>query len=490
MNLYVILAIIFFIATIAGLWGMFEKAGVPGWKILIPFYNFYVWLKIIDKPLWWYIFLLIPFINVFTVMLMIVEFLKNFKKFGLGEQALAVIFPYIYLPYLGFSKKETFTPTADLPKIQKTWIREWVDAIIFAVIAATIIRTFLVEAYTIPTSSMEKSMLVGDFLFVSKVAYGPKVPNTPVSFPFVHHTIPVLGTKSYTELVKLPYYRFPGLKEIEHKDVVVFNFPAGDTVATNFPAQTYYSIVRQLGRETVRNNPGNFGEIIYRPVDKRENYVKRCIALPGDSLEIRDQIVYINGEKQPHPEKVQFSYRVKTTGSPIHPKIMEKYDITEGDTLDNTFTRYVFSMTKQAKNAIEQLPNVKNIKPRIDPKGQWSKQIFPHDSAYAWNRDNFGPLYIPEAGKTIALNTKNIALYQRIINAYEGNELEVRGDKIFINGEESQTYTFDMDYFWMMGDNRHNSQDSRYWGFVPMNHIVGKASFVWLSLDHNKRGFF
>ncbi|MFW6019995.1 MAG: signal peptidase I [Bacteroidales bacterium] len=490
MSIYVILTIIFFIASVAGLWGMFEKAGEPGWKILIPLYNFYVWLKIIDKPLWWYIFLLIPFINVFTVMLMVVEYLKNFHKFSLGQQALAVIFPYIYLPYLGFSKKETFTPTSELPKIRKTWIREWVDAIIFAVIAATIIRTFLVEAYTIPTSSMEKSMLVGDFLFVSKIAYGPKVPNTPLSIPFMHHSIPGSNMKSYVEWIKLPYYRFPGLSEIERKDVVVFNFPAGDTVVTNFPAQTYNSIVRQVGREAIWNNPQKFGKVVYRPVDKRENYVKRCVAMPGDSLEIVDQHVYINNNKQKLPEGAQFRYRVETKGGPIHPRFLDKNNITEGDTLNQSFTEFMYVMTDEAKKNLERLPIVTSVDSVIQEQEQWNEAIFPHDPNYKWTLDNFGPLYIPEKGKTVQLNNKNIALYERIIDVYENNDLEIRNSDIYINGEKADTYTFKMDYFWMMGDNRHNSLDSRYWGFVPMDHIVGKASFVWLSLDYSKRGLF
>lgn len=519
MSIYIILTIIFFIASVAGLWGMFEKAGEPGWKVLIPFYNFYVWLKIIHKPLWWYIFLLIPFINVFTIMLMVVEFLKNFKKFGLGQQALAVIFPFIYLPYLGFSKKETFTPTPDLPKIKKSLAREWADAIIFAVIAATIIRTFLIEAYTIPTSSMEKSMLIGDFLFVSKVAYGPKVPNTPLSIPFMHHSIPGSNIKSYVEWVKLPYYRFPGLDEVEHKDVVVFNFPAGDTVVLQYPAQTYNSIIRQLGerymmqnpqqfhnykpetqqylkkakkvgRNVLWNNPGQFGKIVYRPVDKRENYVKRCIGLPGDTLKIIDQQVYINGKPQQTPENAQFNYKVITNGTPIHPSIIEKLDITEGDTLDRTFTRFHYVMTNEVKAEISKLPNVKKVEQVIDEAGEWNPDIFPHHVNYKWTIDNFGPIYIPEKGKTININTDNIAFYKRIIDVYEKNDLEIKNNKIFINGKESSTYTFQMDYFWMMGDNRHNSLDSRYWGYVPMDHVVGRAAFVWLSLDYNKKGLF
>ena len=254
MNLYVIFSILSFILVIVGLWGIFEKAGEKGWKILVPFYNLYIWLQIIKKPIWWYIFLLIPFINVFVILLMIVEVLKSFKKHGLLDQALGVLFPFVYLPYLAYSPKESYAdPTKQAPVV-KGAIREWADAIIFAVIAASIIRIFLIEAYTIPTSSMEKSLLVGDYLFVSKVSFGPKVPNTPLAFPFVHHTLPLTeSTKSYLEWIKLPYYRFPGMSRIKNMDVEVFNYPDGDTLSTKLQSNvSYYQLVRSYGREIGR----------------------------------------------------------------------------------------------------------------------------------------------------------------------------------------------------------------------------------------------
>ena len=295
MNLYLVLTIVFALASYAGLWGVFTKAGEPGWKVLIPFYNFYVWLRIIRKPLWWYIFLLIPFINIFVILLMIVEVLKCFRKNSLLEQAAGVLFPFVYLPWLGFSPAQTYTDPSKLPPYHKSALREWVDAIIFAVIAASIIRIFFFEAYTIPTSSMEKSLLVGDYLFVSKVSYGPKVPNTPLSFPFVHHTLPLTeSTKSYVEWIKLPYYRFPGFTNIKNMDVVVFNYPDGDTLSTKFQSNvSYYQLVRQFGRDQVWGNRQYFGDIIARPPDKRENFIKRCIGIPGDSILIRDTKVFI-----------------------------------------------------------------------------------------------------------------------------------------------------------------------------------------------------
>ena len=308
MNFYLILSILFTIASITGLWGIFTKAGEAGWKILVPFYNLYIWLKIVRKPLWWYIFLLIPFINVFVILLMVVETLKCFKKYGLLEQAAGVIFPFICLPYLAFSSDEKYHDPSTLPPVRKTAVREWVDAIIFAVIAASIIRIFFFEAYTIPTPSMEKSLLVGDYLFVSKISYGPKVPNTPLSFPFVHHTLPLTeSTKSYLEWIRLPYYRFPGFSSIKNMDVVVFNYPDGDTLSTKLQSNvSYYQLVRQFGRDAVWNNKQYFGDIIARPVDKRENFIKRCIGIPGDSIQIVDRKVIINGQEEKNPGKRQF----------------------------------------------------------------------------------------------------------------------------------------------------------------------------------------
>lgn len=502
MSIYSILFIIFLILTVIGLWKLFEKAGQPGWTILIPFYNFYIWLKIIDKPIWWYIFILIPFINVFMILLMIVELAKCYNKYSLWEQGLSVIVPFFYLPYMGFIEKEEYINPKDRPKITKTFVREWTDAIIFAVIAATIIRTFLVEAYTIPTSSMEKSLLIGDFLFVSKVSYGPKVPNTPIAFPFVHHTLPLTKqTKSYLEWIKLPYYRFAGLGEIERFDAVVFNYPDGDTVALEQQNASYYSMIRnaelsfknQSGSNYIPGQGRRYIEsrytIVARPVDKRENYIKRCMGLAGDTLEIINQDVYIDGIKVKNPGRKQYRYRIITDGSFFNPKILDDYNVNP-DERGMTNNGWQAVLPNDVAEKLKSLPNVKKVERLSHSKEYWNPDVLPYDSSLAiWNEDNFGPIYIPKAGTTVPLTKLNLRLYTRIIDVYENNDLEIKGDKIFINGVESDSYTFKMDYYWMMGDNRHNSADSRFWGFVPMDHIVGKAVFVWLSLDKNKKWF-
>ncbi len=487
MSIFAILTVLFFILSIIGLWKIFEKTGTPGWVILVPFYNFYIWLKIIKKPLWWYIFIIIPFINVFTIMLMIVELVKCFKKFGLGEQAVSVLFPFIYLPYIGFNKTDTYLHPDQWPVIKKSVTREWADAIIFAVIAATIIRTFFIEAYTIPTSSMEKSLLVGDFLFVSKISYGPKIPNTPIAFPFAHHTLPLTQSiKSYLEWIKLPYYRFPGFAKIKNNDVVVFNYPDGDTVSTVYQSNaSYYALVKEYGRDRVWNDKANFGDIIARPVDKRENFIKRCIGISGDSVQIIDRQVYVNGKKAENPSDRQFNYEIITNGIPVYKKQFRTIGISEEDI--RNMNEYGFlPLTEESVKLIKALPNVIDVKAVVSPKGMWDKRLFPFDSTYRFSLDNYGPIYIPKAGVTIDINTANICFYNRVITTYEGNTLEIKDNKIYINGKESKTYTFKMNYFWMQGDNRHNSADSRYWGFVPEDHVVGKASFVWLSIDKDE----
>jgi signal peptidase I len=372
------------------------------------------------------------------------------------------------------------------PGGRQTKVVEWIDAIIFAVIAATFIRMFFIEAYTIPTSSMEKSMMVGDYLFVSKTAYGPKMPNTPLSFPFVHHTMPFSTTmKSFSTIIHYPYRRIAGFGKIKNDDVVVFNFPEGDTVAINMQDRSYYELVRSYGREKILDDKRVFGDIIYRPVDKRENYIKRCIAIPGDSLKIVKGQVYVNGKPQKEIPGMQYKYLVNITGTTINSSALEKLDITRSE-IEGSDSRYIMSLTAEQVKKMDGLKFIQSKERVTWPADNSDTAIFPNDNKFPWNLDNFGPIWIPQKGVTINLTTYNLPLYKRIIDVYEENDLQVKGNTIFINGAPATTYTFKMDYYWMMGDNRYNSADSRYWGYVPEDHIVGKASFVWLSLDKNK----
>ncbi|HSV87544.1 MAG TPA: signal peptidase I [Bacteroidales bacterium] len=481
MSIYMILTIIFFVASAAGLWKIFSKAGRQGWLAIIPFLNIYYWLRIIEKPLWWYIFVLLPFINVFTLLLMVVETLRCFNKHSFGQQALGIIFPFAFLAYLGFSPNEKYVRPSELPLIKKSGWREWADAIIFAVVAATFLRTFMIEAYTIPTPSMEGSLLVGDYLFVSKVSYGPRVPMTPIAFPFAHHTLPLTqNVKAYLDWIQLGYYRFPGLRTIRNNDVVVFNYPDGDTVAIQRQNESYYALIRALGREQVWNNY----DIVARPVDKRENYIKRAVGIPGDTLQIIDGEIHINGSLLTDPPGVRHNYKVTTDGTPLSPRIFERNRITNWRRVAEDI--YYMEISRSVAEELSNLGNVMDIEKMVKPDGWFEPHIFPYSIEFPWNEDNYGPIVIPKAGVTIDLTTSNLPLFERIIDVYEGNDLDVRNGQIYINGQPSDSYTFRLNYYWMIGDNRHNSADSRFWGFVPEDHIVGRALFVWLSLDNTR----
>jgi len=459
--------LLFFILLIAihfGLWKLFIKAGRPGWEALVPFYREYVITKITGRAAWPVILLLVPLLNIFVAISLYLDFVKSFGKRSFWEHFATIVLPFVVFPLWGTDRTTSYwgkSATVEFKEkypYKKSASREWADAIIFAVVAATLIRAFLIEAYMIPTASMEKSLLVGDFLFVSKVNYGPRIPMTPVAFPFAHHTMPITGGKAYWEGIELDYHRLPGFESIERNDVVVFNYPMDADPPLN------------------------------RPVDKRENYIKRCIGIAGDTVQIINSQVYVNGKESSDAEGSQTTYLVITNGTDLNPLTLFDMRI---EWQRQAATEYVFTMTRKQSEIVASWSNVEVVKPVINPEASAEGGIFPGGGygQYDWNRDNYGPIIIPKKGWTVQLDSTTLPLYERAITIYEGNTLEKKTEGYYINGQKEDTYTFKMDYYWMMGDNRHNSADSRYWGFVPEDHIVGKALFVWLSID-KQGGFF
>ncbi len=417
---------------------------------------------------------------------------------------LLLLVPVIFDVYITKKVHWAFWKKKGVEKQTKTV--EWIDALIFAIIAATLIRIFLFEAYTIPTSSMEKSMLVGDYLFVSKVAYGPKIPNTPLAIPFVHHTLPLTkSTKAYSELIRWPYKRIAGWSSVKRNDIVVFNFPTGDTVIVGNENPDFYSQLRSTVQRYRQQLEGTKGvpltdqeieglvrrdikqhfEIITRPVDKRENYIKRCVGLPGDTLEMRSSQLYVNGAQAYNPENMQFDYGVFTNGTPINKVKLQELGIALEDITMHSSTNYSLPLTSAMVEKLKRFPNVIEVRKRqeLEP----NSAIFPFRKDLPWNVDNFGPIYVPKKGDRLELTMETLPLYRRIVGTYEGNLLEVKDSVIYINGERADSYVCKMDYYWMMGDNRNRSADSRFWGFVPEDHIVGKAYFIWLSLDKDQK---
>jgi signal peptidase I len=360
-------------------------------------------------------------------------------------------------------------------------IMSWIDAIIYALVLVYFLFLFIGQNYQIPSSSLEKSLLTGDFLWVNKVTYGPRVPQTPLHFPLAQNTLPILNCKSYIETPQLPYHRLKGLRNVERMDIVVFNFPAGDTVALKCPNPDYYTLCQERGRDVVWNNKEIFGDIIYRPVDRRDNYVKRCLGLPGETLQIRDGIVYINGKAVPQPKNVQYFYYVETDGTFIDEDLYDELGISMDDR-HGQGNQYILPLTAAMKQTLESKPWVQTIQ-RIQPDAGETLITYPVGVDYGWTHANYGPIWIPKKGAKVDLTVQNLPLYERCIRNYEGNTLEVKGGQIYINGKVATSYTFKMDYYWMQGDNRDNSLDSRYWGFVPEDHIVGTPSIILISFD-------
>ncbi len=457
----------------AGTWKLYQKAGRKSWEAAVPVYNAIVLMKIINRSRWWVVLLFIPIVNLIMFPVIWVETIRAFGRNNAKDTFLVLITLGLYIYYINYTQDVKYIEDRSLKP--RTSTGEWVSSILFAVVAATIVHTYIMQPYTIPTSSLEKTLLVGDFLFVSKFHYGARAPLTPIAFPMVHDTIPVVKSKSYVPKLQLPYFRFPGFQKIKHNDIVVFNWPV-DTV----------NAFQRYGD----------GKYYYKPIDKKSNYVKRCVGLPGDSLEVRDGYVYINGEKNVLPDraKLQFSYAIAPKKRLNTAYIAQRYGITDIYPADRDFSTYIAHMTDEAYEKFKNYPDIVQIIPLKGEQGVWDNKTFPHDEQYKWNSIFFGPLYIPEKGATVAITTETIPLYDRIIEVYEGSELgidntiSISNDQVLLNGSPITNYTFKQDYYWMMGDNRNNSEDARMWGFVPFNHVVGKPVFVWMSWDTNGKG--
>ena len=490
--------ILFIIGVIGwhlGMYGMFKKAGIEPWKALVPFYN--TWL-IVEKTKirkYWFWFQLIPIAGQFITIWITIIFVMHFKKVSLIDHTATVLFPFIYFPYLGFSVKEKYYGGEILQHYHKPASREWIDAGVFAIVAATIIRTFVFEAYVIPTGSMEKTLLINDFLFVNKMSYGARIPQTPLSFPFVHNTMPFsLTTPSYIKSVQLPYKRLPAFTEVKRNDVVVFNFPAGDTII-NLPdygsKRPYYDELRFQFKGDREALMAQF-PILVHPMDKTDNYIKRCVAISGDVLQVKNGSLFINNQPAFVPAGSQTEYLVETNGTNFTDEFFKTelgIDVENPDdqirSVGNKPGTMVINMTAAEAEVVKKQPNVKSITPYSDNQ---IGATFPNDEVnYAWTVDNYGPLKIPKKGDVLPLTAQTIALYRRLIITYEHNTLDEINGKYILNGKEATSYTTKQNYYWMMGDNRHRSQDSRYWGFVPETHVVGKASLIWFSWNNGPR---
>lgn len=523
--------ILFFLAIqvihFAGTWKLYERAGRKAWEAAVPVYNAVVLAKIMNRPRWWVILLFFPIVNQLMFPVFWIETARSFGFNKRKDTILVVVTLGLYLFYINYATDAKYKKDRDLKP--RSGLGEWVSAIAFAIIAATMVHTYFMQPYTIPSSSLEKSLLVGDYLFVSKFHYGARVPMTTIAFPMIHDSIPLTDKKSYLfsdnyeeresalkNKLQLPYLRVPGFQKIKRNDIVVFNQPA-DTLLdmNNFNPDRNY----------------------YKPIDKKTNLVKRCVGVPGDSLEIRDGYIFINGEKNVLPDraKLQFFHTIYSkkgfSTSKLKRYTEKEFDRQYRIVFDNNrqlqeLRRFFYleriqgneflaktdykdlspellsyirslrvsiseiapnerraNLTEEIADKIRKDSEVDSVVRNFDPKGVLDASVFPHVPSLGWNTDNFGPIYIPKAGTTVTLNSTSIPFYKRIISEYEGNQLDIIGDNYFINGERAESYTFQQDYYWMMGDNRQSSLDARMWGYVPFDHVVGKPVLIWFSKD-------
>ncbi|WP_291869942.1 signal peptidase I [Maribacter sp.] len=499
-----------------GTWKLYVKAGRKAWEAAIPVYNAIVLMQIINRPKWWTILLFIPIINLLMFPVIWVETIRSFGRNSLIESWLVVLTLGFYTYYVNYALDVTYIEDRSLHPT--TTLGEWVSSIVFAVVAATLVHTYFIQPYVIPTGSLERTLRVGDFLFVSKFHYGARTPMTTVAAPMVHDTIPKIGTRSYLNKPQLPYFRLPGFKKVKKNDIVVFSWPA-DTVRVFFK--------KEKG--------------VKKPIDKKSNYVKRCVGTPGDSLAVIDGYVFINGKQLQLSDraKPQYDYMVyskkgvssrllldlgvvdltrKYLSDPINQEqaqLLQEYLLgynqTENGKLE-LYTKHLgipIDVIKQTRLSLKEITDrqrlvaltdemaaqlkantdIDSIVRQVSPKNKRGANIFPQSPDYSWNNDNFGPIYLPKKGATVPLNLEVLPVYKKILKDYEGNKISVSGNQISLNGEIATSYTFKQDYYWMMGDNRDHSEDSRTWGYVPENHIVGTPVFIWMSIDNFTDGF-
>ena len=510
---------IFFIAVqlihFGGSWKLYQKAGRKSWEALIPVYNAVVLMQIIRRPKWWVVLLFIPIINLMIFPVVWVETLRSFGKKSSLDTALGILTFGLYTYIINYSNNIQYE--ADRSLVPRTWFGEWISALVFAITAATLVHNYFIQPYIIPTGSLEKTLLIGDFLFVSKFHYGARAPMTAVAFPMVHDTLPIVKTKSYLNFPQLPYFRLPGFQKVERNEIVVFSWPA-DTVRQFF--------VKEKG--------------VRKPIDKKSNYVKRCVGIPGDTLSVVDGFVHINGERSILPERAKTQYvhtAYREKGISGRKLLSEKFkDFTRKYRIDNISNEsyqallpYIYGIYSNERDnfvvispaagipvevarklrlkmseilepqkellltiaeaeRLSKVMELDSIVRKVNRSKTPNTNFFPNHLPYDWNEDNFGPIVLPKAGTSVALTLENLRLYKKIIREYEKNLLEVKDGAIFINGKETTQYSFQQDYYWMMGDNRHRSEDSRYWGFVPEDHIVGKPVLIWFSIEGINEG--